>query len=235
LNIKVLLLAGLLLVAFQTAAGGESYRHFPGAPADERTLRAQDRVEELYERGEYARALMICKEDLAPKGDKYAQYTIGFMHLAGQGVPPDNASALAWYRLAAERGDPALVRARDNLFRQMSPEKIEESNRIFADLWRDMGDSRILLRLIRSDIETLKSRTGSRIPGASSSPLAVIDVSGNGVSERYYDTIQERLKTRLKYLKSNVRIIDIDLGQHNELVRNLEAELTTEVAALDLP
>jgi hypothetical protein len=98
-----------------------------------------------------------------------------------------------------------------------------------------MGDSRILLRLIRSDIETLKSRTGPRIPGASSSPLAVIDVSGNGVSERYYDTIQERLKTRLKYLKSNVRIIDIDLGQHNELVRNLEAELTTEVAALDLP
>jgi hypothetical protein len=158
LNIRKHIAASLLFFLCCTAVAGEAYKYFPGAPLDERTLRAQERVEELYENGEYSRALLIYENDLAPKGDKYAQYTIGYMHLAGKGVPQDRAKALAWYRLAAERGDPALVQARDTLFQQMTHEEIAQSNSLFVELWQDIGDNSILLDLIRDDINTLRHR-----------------------------------------------------------------------------
>lgn len=215
---------------------GEAYKQFPGAPLDERTLRTQERVEELYAAGEYARALLICEEDLAPKGDKYAQYTIGYMHLHGQGVPQHNARALAWYRLAAERGAPALVEARDSLMKKMTPEEIAESSRIFAGLWQKMGDNRILLDLIMDDIGILKSRTGSRIPGAASGPLTVIDIAGSGAAnERYYLVVQERLQTRLAYLKTNVEILDIPSTESDPVVQGLEDDMKKVIASLELP
>jgi hypothetical protein len=215
---------------------GESYKQFPGAPLDERTLRTQERVEELYQQGEFARALMIFEEDLAPKGDKYAQYTIGYMHLNGQGVPSNRARALAWYRLAAERGAPALVEARDSLSAKLTDEEIAESSRIFAELWNDMGDNRILLDLILDDLSILKERTGTRIPGAVSGPLTVIDMSGSGAAnERFYLEVEERLQTRLAYLKTNVEIIDIDTGDGNAVVQGLEDDMKKVIASLELP
>jgi len=235
LNIGKYIAAGLLLAVCCTAVAGEAYRNFPGAPLDERTLRTQERVEELYENGEYSRALLIYENDLAPKGDKYAQYTIGYMHLAGKGVPPDRARALAWYRLAAERGEPALVQARDTLFKQMTPDEIKESNRIFVELWQEMDNNTILLKLIRADIDTLKSRTGTRIPGASTAQLTVINANGNNSAERFYSGVRERLNTRLEYLKSNVEIIDIASSKDDDSVRLLENDVRKELAALDLP
>lgn len=235
LIIRKQIAAGLLLVLSCAALAGEAYKNFPGAPLDERTLRAQERVEELYENGEYSRALLIYENDLAPKGDKYAQYTIGYMHLAGKGVPQDRAKALAWYRLAAERGEPALVQARDTLYRQLTPEEIAESNRLFVELWQEIGDNRILLDLIRDDISTLRSRTGTRIPGGSTGQLTVINVAGNPGAERFYSSVQERLQTRLTYLKSNVEIIDIDQGDEDETAKTLESDMLKDLAALDLP
>lgn len=215
---------------------GESYKQFPGIPLDERMLRTQERVEELYDQGEYKRAVLIYMEDLAPKGDKFAQYTIGYMYLNGQGVSQDRARALAWYRLAAERGAPLLVQVRDELFRQLGPEEIAESNRVFAELWQQMGDNTILLDLIRADISTLNARTGSRIPGAASGPLTVIDVAGTGIAaERFYESVAERLQTRIDYLKNNVEIIDVNLGEEGGVVRDLEDDMKKALASLELP
>jgi len=215
---------------------GEAYKQFPGAPLDERTMRTQERVEELYQQGEFARALMIFEEDLAPKGDKYAQYTIGYMHLNGQGTSPNSARALAWYRLAAERGAPALVEARDSLSAKLTAEEIAESSRVFAELWKKMGDNRILLDLILDDLSILKSRTGTRIPGAASGPLTVIDMSGSGAAnERFYQEVEERLQTRLAYLKTNVEIIDIDTSDRDPLVQGLEDDMKKVIASLELP
>jgi hypothetical protein len=236
LNFRTPILAVLLGFASCLVLAGEAYKQFPGAPLDERTLRTQERAEELYEQGEYARALMICKEDLAPRGDKYAQYTIGYMYLNGQGVTQSYAHALAWYRLAAERGAPALVQARDELSMKMTPDEIVESSRIFADLWKEMGDNRILLELIRDDLNLLRARTGSRIPGAASGPLTVIDLSGRGVdSEIYYEVVEERLQTRLAYLKTNVEIIDINTSDGDPLVQGLEDDMKKVIASLELP
>ena len=235
MNIRLPFVAGLLVAACISAVAGESYKNFPGAPADERMLRAQERVEELYERGEFERVMMICRQDLAPRGDKFAQYTIGYLYLTGKGVPQSEAYALAWYRLAAERGNSALIQVRDELFRRMKPAQIEESNRIFAGIWKEMGDSRILLRLIRADIEILNARAGTRIPGAAAGPVTVVGVSGYGGAESYYKAVEERLQTRLAYLKGNVEIVDIEQGDDHAFVRDLETGLKSEVASLDLP
>lgn len=236
MNIRTPCLVVLLSIVSCLALAGEAYKQFPGVPTDERTMRTQDRVEQLYEQDEFARALMICKEDLAPKGDKYAQYTIGYMYLNGQGVPKSKAHALAWYRLAAERGEPVLVRARDELSVTMTPEEVAESSRIFADLWKEMGDNRILLNLIRDDLSLLRARTGSRIPGAVSGALTVIDVAGNGVgTEAYYEAVKERLQTRLAYLKTNVEIIDIEQDTDDAVVQGLEDDMKKVIASLELP
>jgi hypothetical protein len=236
LNIRTPILAVLLVFASGMVVAGEAYRQFPGAPLDERTLRAQERVEELYQQGEFERAMMICKEDLAPKGDKYAQYTIGYMYLAGQGVLQDKARALAWYRLAAERGAAALIQARDELRENLTAEEIAESSRIFADLWQEMGDNRILLSLIRDDMNELRAPTGTRIPGTTTGPLTVIDMAGTGATnERYYEMVKERMQTRLAYLKTNVDIIDIDTGDGDPLVQGLEDDMRKVIASLELP
>lgn len=236
MKIRTPILAVLFGLASCLVLAGEAYKQFPGAPLDERTLRTQERVEELYAQGEYARARLIFEEDLAPKGDKYAQYTIGYMYLNGLGVAQSNARALAWYRLAAERGTAALVEARDSLSGKLSAGEIAESSRIFGELWQTMGDNRILLDLILDDLNTLKSRTGTRIPGAATGPLTVIDVSGSGAANiRFYEVVEDRLQTRLAYLKTNVEIIDIDTSDDDVVVQGLEEDMKKVIASLDLP
>ena len=56
--------------------------------------------------GDYETAL---KEwlPLAESGDPSAQFNIGLMYEAGQGVPQNDAEAVKWYRLAADQGEPS--------------------------------------------------------------------------------------------------------------------------------
>lgn len=232
MNKRLAILIGLLTLFAGTVALSQNYKHFPGAAIDQKTMRAQERVDQLYERAEYARALLIYETELAPAGDKYAQYMVGYMNLAGKSVPPDRPAALAWYRLAAERGEPAFVQARDALYNTLSPEEVERSNSIFVDLWQEIGDNRLILNLIRVDMEILRSRTGTRIPGGTTGQLTVINLTGRGGSERFYRDVQERMETRLKYLKTNVEIIDIEQGEDVNDIRSLEMEVRKELAAL---
>src|SRR6266568_1122061 len=44
----------------------------------------------------------------ADQGDPEAQWQLGRLALAGQGVPRNEAEAVYWYRRAAEQGDPEL-------------------------------------------------------------------------------------------------------------------------------
>jgi hypothetical protein len=54
--------------------------------------------------GDYATALRLYKP-LADQGDASAQYSLGTMYEAGQGVPHDYGEAAKWYRRAADQGD----------------------------------------------------------------------------------------------------------------------------------
>lgn len=217
------------------AAWANDFSQFPGASTDARTLDAQEQVESIYEAGEYKRALLIYQEELAPIGDKYAQYMVGYMHLNGQGVEKSRPRALAWYRLAAERRDPAILQARDALFHQMSQEEIVESNRIFVGLWRELGDNKLVLDLIRQDLKALQSRTGSRIANSGASPITVIDVRhGESSGDAFYDRIRKRVAMRMDYLDSNVEIVDLELGDELAVKKSLEMEIREEMAALDM-
>ena len=227
---------GTFALLASAAAQSQNYKHFPGGAADQSTIRAQERAESLYEKKEYKRALLIYEKDLAPAGDKYAQYMVGYMHLAGKGVERDNASALAWYRLAAERSEPAFIRARDSLFKTLGPDEIDVSNMTFFELWQRIGDNRLILDLVREDLDILSDRTGSRIPGANSGRLTIISGRrGTSGSDEYYEHIRSRVDSRLEYLDTHVDIIDIELEDELDEIRTLELQIRKEVAALESP
>lgn len=234
-NTKLTLPAGIVAVMLSLTAHSDAFRHFPGDPEDQATLRAQERVEELYANGEYERSLLIYEKELAPIGDKYAQYMVGYMHLLGQGCEVNRPAALAWYRLAAERRDQAIVQARDALFKSMSQVEIIASNEVFVDLWRRLGDNHLILNLVRKDLEILSARTGSRIPGAGTSPITVVRVRpGESYGEASYDRIRDRVDRRLEFLRANVDIVDIELNDEIAVKQSLESEVREAMAALDM-
>lgn len=236
-KLALTLVCGALLALPYLPSWSQSHKHFPGASLDRGTLRVRERVEELYENREYERALLIYEEDLAPTGDKYAQYMVGYIHLAGQGVPPSRVVALAWYRLASERGEPLFVQARDELLQSMDAAEIEASNEIFRPIWNELGDSRLLLELIRADMEILSERTGSRLAaGADSRPLTVINVrSANIGSENFYQQVSDRVEQRLNYLDTEVEISDIALETDLDDLQSMEEDMRRRYAALRSP
>lgn len=218
------------------AAFSQDYEPFPGTSTDQRTLSMQRRVDELYEAGNYERALFIYEQELAPRADKYAQYMVGYMYLNAQGVPQDLPTALAWYRLSAERGYELLVRTRDQLAATMTPEEIQASNRIFVDLLQDIGDTALIMKLIRDDMHILKTRTGTRIPNSGlSSPVRVYRPDGIPEDVNYYRNIRTRLEARLNWLETKVEVNDIARESGNDEIRMFEEQVRAELAALEIP
>lgn len=226
------LLAGLCCVS----APAQDYKPFPGVSADQRTLETQKRVDELYDAGNYERAFFIYENELAPRGDKYAQYMVGYMYLHGEGVPQNSARALAWYRLSAERGDQVLVAARDDLARALSPEEIDRSNAIFLSLLKEIGDTTLIMKLVQRDMEILKQRTGSHIPGSHlTSPVKVIRPSGIPEDPLFYRNVRRRLEARLNYLETKVEISDIDFETEPTEIRMFEEQVRADLASLEIP
>jgi len=223
------------VTAVQLPAEAEVKAYFPIASSDQQTLRAQRLVEELYESKQYKRSRIIYEKELAPIGDKYAQYMVGFMLINGQGSAANRPAALAWYRLAAERSEPLILQARDNLFDSMTQEEIVLSNEIFVRLWREIGDNRLILDLVQRDLDTLKAKTGSRLPGSSTSPISIVNMRSNELQgEASYARIQKRIELRLEYLNANVEIVDVDLNDEFAVKKSLEMEIRKEMAALDM-
>lgn len=54
-------------------------------------------------KGDNNTALQVFRP-LAEKGNKEAQYHLGYMYQTGTGVKKDNSKALHWYELAAKQG-----------------------------------------------------------------------------------------------------------------------------------
>ena len=196
----------------------------------------QERVEEIYTAGNHKRALLIYEKDLAPLGDKYAQYMVGYMHLNAESVPRDAVEALAWFRLAAERREPLLVEVRESLATQLSADEIRASDIRFLELWKSIGDRKLIMELIQRDLGILQSQTGTRITGSVvSSPAIVIKPTGEQLGPNYYGRIRSRLMARLDYLDARVDIVDPVLADEFEKTRQLETGIKQELASLDNP
>lgn len=149
------LLAAFFAASLPTAFGSP----MPGTAPDPEVLETQEKVDRLFERGDYERAIFIYREDLAPLGDKYAQYMIGYMYLTGKGVPQDIPRAAAWYRLAAERGDKRFSEAHAELLSLLNEDQKAESERVYQELFREYSDLGILMVKIEEDLEILRRYT----------------------------------------------------------------------------
>ena len=233
---RLALVSGLLAALLCAGASAQTFKTFPGDLPNQRILRIQDRVEEMYAAGSYERALLIYQKELAPMGDKYAQYMVGYMHLNAQGTEKNSPEALAWYRLASERGATVLRQARDELTASLSTAELAVANELFVELWKSIGDSRLIMDLIHSDMEILKARTGTRITGtAGSAPIMVYRPSGEPAGPDFYRNVRIRLQTRLTYIETKVDITDFPMDASYDEVRILEEQVQEELAALDLP
>jgi len=203
----------------------QTYSSFPGGETDQRTRRAQERVEEFYVQGAYDRAYFIYRNELAPRGDKYAQYMIGYMHLTGAGVAEDPAVAVAWYRLAAERGEPSISRAGDELEETLNPTQVAATDALFAELKSELSDRVLIIKLVRKDLDLLRN-SSVRGDSRGGGHMLVIDRRYGMISgAQYYRLIKNRLDTRLKYLKGQVEVVDVGGGSEAMELAEIETEI----------
>lgn len=59
---------------------------------------------------------------------KPAEYSLGLMYFRGDGVPTDRSLGAAWMTLAAERGDPQYVKARDAMVGLLTESEVAQAN-----------------------------------------------------------------------------------------------------------
>lgn len=202
--------------------------------ADPRTLKVQRKVDQLYERGEFDRAYFIYRNELAPVGDKYAQYMVGFMHLTGMGVNEDSVAASAWYRLAAERGTPQFVAVRDMLMSDMTADQRRQSDRLFLELRREHSDLAILLASIKRSTRDARPATGSRLKRGSS-PMTVIKADSPNhpqSSAVYYGRIESELEQKLVMLAEIGDFPDLETDPARFDIKEIERRVNERLELL---
>lgn len=142
---------------------------------------------EAIDRGEYAFAVDMYRT-AASWAYKPAEYNLAVMYAKGEGVPVDKPLAMAWIALAAERGDPDLVEAREVIYATLSKTEFAKANEIWRELRKTYGDAVALKRAKARWAEVRMSVTGSRTGfvgnlriGTSelaASPLSAFSMSG---------------------------------------------------------
>ena len=197
---------------------------------DTRTMVVQNKVDKLFNAGDFKRAFFIYKNELAPLGDKYAQYMVGYMYHTGMGVDEDRVTASAWYRLAAERGAPEFIAVRDQALRKLDDTEIRHSDARYKELRKVYCDLAVLLSSIKRDHKELEGRTGSRIQ-SSSSAMTVIEMS-RGTSllgSDYYGKIERQLATRVKLLAELGDFEDIETDIDKISIRDIEGKVKERI------
>ena len=182
-KIKYLLLATLLAMVVTPLQTANSSDVSPVKP-DPHIAKIQRKVDQLFERGSYERAYFIYRNELAPLGDKYAQYMVGFMNLTGKGTEKDRIAASAWLRIAAERGTPEFVKVRDLVLRDLQPAELEQSNQMYKEFRHEFSDLAILLASIKLNHEELTRNRGS-----------ILNQSAQRID--YYNLMHRQMEDRL--------------------------------------
>jgi hypothetical protein len=226
--------AVVLALAAPAAFGQSAAGPFPGSAVDSKTMRIQERVEELFEQGQYARALVIYRDELSPIGDKYAQYMVGYMYLTGTGVEEDAILASAWYRLAAERSYKEFLNERDQILGAFSDVDLVQSDNLYRQLRRKYSDVVLLLDLIKGDLDMMEARTGSRLSGGGGSVTIVDARTGSSVSgDQFFGRANRRIEARLNFMAKqmdmpelNTDPDDLDIDELESIVMNFVNEIT---------
>ncbi len=185
-----------------------------------KTIQMQQKVEELYVAGKFKRAFFLYRHELAPMGDKYAQYMVGFMYHTGTGEEENYPLAYAWYRLAAEQGTREFVAVREQLASDLTPEQHAQAELYYTDLRLEFSDLAVLLAAVKRDHEEMDKKTGSRF-GSGSSPILVVEGLGRSGSD-YYGRMRDRLEERLKLIKKIGDFSDLSTNPDTVNIHELE-------------
>lgn len=127
---------------------------------------------QAFRKGDYRHAIDMYKV-AASWAYKPAEYNLGIMYFKGQGVPVDRARGAAWMVLAAERGDPLYVKARDLMVTALSQAEFARTDEIWNQLKPTYGDAVALRRAKARWAQVKASTTGSRVGAAASEHLMV--------------------------------------------------------------
>lgn len=195
-------------------------------------MAVQRKVERIFVAGEYERAFFIYRNELAPMGDKYAQYMVGFMYHTGLGVEEDSVSAAAWYQLAAERDTREFVVVRDRLLHVMDQDDADLSRVMYRELRLRYCDLAVVFSSIKRNMKDLQGRTGSRV-GGQTSPVTVIENRASGFSSGsdYYRRIEEELETRMILLKEIGGFEDLNTDLKRINIHDLERRVQQHIEA----
>jgi hypothetical protein len=208
-------LSGFLLAAVMTMQA-HAADDFPGMPVSAETLRTQEKAQQLFEAGNYKRAYFIYRNELAPVGDKHSQYMIGFMHLTGKGVSKDGIVASAWYRLAAERGTPEFVKARNEVLVTLTADQKVASDREYIGLRKVFADVALLFHAVRSDYSKL-ANPNARLRTSSERDVrvgaGVMRREARPVSDQEKALIRKRLQKRMDFIldESQIEVANRDI------------------------
>ena len=217
-----------------TGASAQSAVGISVKAAIPRPLSLQVKVDRLFERGEYDRAYLIYRNELAPLGDKYAQYMVGYLHLTGMGADKDLVLASAWYRLAAERGTPEFVALRDQVMQELPSEQRVQSDAVYLELRHDYNDLAVLLRSVKRHVHALQARSGA---GVTSTP-ASIAVFSSPTSVRAtvptsddYARMRIQLRDQLRKLAALGDFTDLETDPSKVDVDEVERLVNERIAA----
>lgn len=188
----------MIMVASTVAVAGDD---FPGSKPDSRFLKTQEKVDSLFEKGDYGRAYFIYLNELAPLGDKYAQYMVGYMNITGKGVERDYIAGSAWYRLAAERGDASYSQARDEILQQFNDEQRRQSDEKYQELRLQYSDAMIVADIVEKDI----AKINNSVPNAGALVLTADSHKYTKTQrERVTEILKMNIEERLTFLRSAI-------------------------------
>jgi len=186
---------------------------FPGYQDNDAYRRTQALFDVHLRRRHFAQAYRVAMRGLVWRGDKHAQYMVGYMHHTGEGVPQDPVRACAWFRLAAERGHAPLMEARDAACDALSRALANDAAALFAGLQREYGDRRVLRRLIARDQRLLRASL-TRHPALRTGHLLTMEARGAGFAEHgfiWHEQVQRRIEARVDYLGGYVELGELEL------------------------
>jgi TPR repeat protein len=211
-----------MLLALSMAA--VSQQNFLGEEANRAILDLQEEADSAFAKGDYGQALEVYQKQLAPLGDKYSQYMVGYMYLAGKGVQEDAILASAWVRLAAQREAEQYARIRDSLLALFNDEQRSRSDQLYTSLRREMGDLTLVGLLIESDLQVLRRGRSLFLQGST-----VRSMSRQRIDAM--DAAADRINARVEMLDRQIVLESTLDDSERESLTKLLREAETEVAA----
>ena len=225
----------IFLLLLQSATVMAQRADYDGANFTSHTVRIQAKAESLYLEGHWQRARFIFEHELAPIGDKYAQYMVGYMYLNGQGVPRNPVMASAWYRVAAERGIPEFAAVRDQLLDSLSPDELAQSDARYVELRKEYSDLVVTLNLVSKERRLRRAETtGSRL-GGGASPVTVI-MPRNGMAmtrEEFLSRGDEKIEVWLNYITRELGIDSVRANLTDKEFDDLAAKIDEYLEIID--